>query len=1201
VSGTVSFNNATYSPGATLNISKAQAGATVTITGAELGGDHLVATTDANGSFSFPSVPANVTGNYTVTVAQNHFVATTTGSSATTVTVNAGQSSPATGLSLKVNAGAVQATAIFRDNSPPGCGLSCTTYDGCSVCTCFGDAAGGGLALSLSGTAFTGDAISPNAITTNTTGFVGVATFTLPPGSYTVSAAPPGRSSSAQFTTVSDAHTSCASLTFADQIAPTEPVIASQTGSPTSKSHASIALVQGSTDATSPTSNFKDYQIRTCSPVCTGNGGWNSWDGASPSVQSLANGVDNNIFVYAEDGAGNVSPTTVVTVHAENRPPPQPANLHVDNRNGSVRISWDPPPETTSVPVAGYLLYYSYYSVGLPLSFAGFTGDFLSQGPSPIRIPGQSSTELTLSGLPNTPFIVALAAYDSVTDPAPNISPDTNLPTGAKVNPNTSPLDSAIHTPPGQQLFAAQTPYTLFNSAAVLRDAVFVSQATPNPAGTTACTRDGSGNLTNFANVPPFAIRAYVYDKYGQNGLTELPNSGTLSSGRARMLVADENRYIYGFDTGNYSPLPNATPRVAGVDVIDAAVPGNLTLAGTALSTFVVDHLLPLHRPDSGGAGASHGVVTYQDTGSLGTFRIATFSFSHSGTPVGGCDATASGPAGVCNQIQLHTHSQPLDVQVAWPVVFALHSTSLDAYVISANFRTITYAGSLALANTSAAGAMAVDWPRVYFAVNNSTALFNDSPQLYVTTASVGGTTVSFTAASSVASLHGYPTHMLEFGDQLVVGEGDNTDLLVESFGLQTPDSPALLGNYRVDQSLSVDFGGYGIVNSMQRYGSNLFLTVTADTTSTFCTPEATLDVVEMGSPRITSALGSALLPLNLPYPFAIQTRGSRALVLGQQELFDVDLHQGLHGFSPSTYTVSPSFFALLTGCSDVFSQAANNCYPLALSGDYAYVFQPNDFTQCATPGCNLLGVYDVSTPNALAAGTAVPLINVDYTRNSTTVSAPVHGIAVANDYLFATLDSTTDYVARWDISNPASPVGPALIATPSDADGHAIDLYGRYAYVGTHNGFCVVDAFATPNPLEVGCLAVSCGGVNVPADYLSVDGNRLYLSNGEGNCADTFEYDISTPSNPVLLSGTYLPNILGITNGPIWRDGVTFYDEPPGAGGLGAVVGFDLHGPSPIVTNSIQLTAAPLAFAVTGSMLLFSDGTAGLSAVRLY
>jgi hypothetical protein len=1202
VSGTISFNNpVNYSPGVVLDLSKARAGAVVTIDGAELTGGHLVATTDSSGQFTVSSVPANVSGVYTVTASASHFTANTPGSDSTTVTVNAGAIATASGLSLKVNAGTIQATALLHDF---GCASRfVAAINGCNVSECVGlggtpgtDQPAVGVGVSMSGTAFTGDAVTPNAQTTNASGQV---TVIVPPGSYTISAAPAGRTSDSRFVTVSDGQappSGCVALVHQDLLPPTTPSVAAARASPTSASSTNVSVVQSSTDPTLPGSNFRGYRIRVCSPVCNDAISpvpYTGWTGSGPIAIPLTDRSDNNIFVFAEDWAGNVSATTSIGVHRESTAPPQPTSVHVDNRSASARVSWDPVVNSgTSVPVAGYLV---YYGPVMSSSYSQYTGDFVSQGPSPIKVPGQASAEITLTGLPNaSPFFVAVAAYDGVVDPAPNVSPDLSTPPGFKVNPNLAPLDRAAHLDPSGYQFA--TP-SLFNTAAALRDMVFVSQ------GTRVVT---SNCFVTPTNVPPFHVRVYSYDKYGLQGLVEQPNSGTLSSLRARTLVADENRFVFGYDTFMASTITQQP----GVDVIDAANPSSLSLvAGSPfLPTFLIDHLLPLHRPDAGGALKTHGVVTYREAG---VSKLATFNYSgHSGA-IGGCDLNG---AGACNGINLSSSSIPKDVQVAGQFVFSLHGATLDSYTISNDFRTITAGASTGFVNTNNTQAMVVDWPRIYFNgdINGGAVLY----EVQIT----GTAPLTFSSPVQIASLHNPATHMLVVGDELIVAEQMNqADEAIEAFSLANPDLPTLLGFYATDQIAGVEFGNTAQINSMQLSGNNLFVVETS--TLPFCGGPGVVDVVELGTLRSSVRLGTAH-----PDGFvasAVRIKGSRAIAtVGQYltpvELASVDMHvdfTGAASFTKSARFTVPNICYTEENPFNKFT--TNYCLPMTTAGDYAYVFQGVGAQGCTVSGCNQIAIYDVSTPDKLSGAPPLSTINVDITRGTppVTTSTPVYAIAVANDYLFAALNSATDAVARWDISNPAAPIGPQLIASPTHAHGRTIDVYGKYAYVGHQTGFCVIDAFATP-PVEVACVTTipgaTCGNVisSLYADWVHADSNRLYVAaNDSFQCNDgVVIYDITNPAGPVVIPtnpGQALARYNNNTFAPmgmLLRSGPSLFSQQGHISSFGGILGYDLSFNPPALTGSALFTPFSMPqFAVAGHMLLAPDQSAGLVLLRLY
>ncbi len=1159
IAGTVSFSSAAFSPGVSFNVARAQAGAVVTVDGAELAGGHLVTTTDASGAFSLGNIPANVNGQYTVTVAQNHFGPSIAGSDTALVTVPSSTTATAvTGLSLTVKVATMQANALFRDYG--ACATPApTTVGACAVSRCAADTFANGVSINLSGTAFTGDAINPNAVLTNSSGS---AVFSVPAGSYSVSSAPAGRTPDTQFPAGLDAATSCSTLVFQDRIAPTTPVLGTSVRSPTSRASAPLQLIQASTDATLPSSNFKGYQVRVCSPAC-GPGGWAAWDGIAVNAPALVNGVDNNIFVYAEDFAGNQSGTSVITVHRESTPPPQPLNVHADNRNGSARITWDPVVSNTSVGISGYLVYYGpIYSS----NYADYTGNFVSQGPSPIRT---QTPEITLTGLPNaSSFFVTVAATDQVVDPSPNVSQlSFGVPSAVKVNPNVAPLDRAVHL--------AQSPYTApsyFNSIAVFGDRAFVSQGSPPAAGPPSCSNRG--------NLPPFSIRTYSYEKYGGSGLVDQSALIPLSSLRARQLVADDNRTLFGFDPGLFGVATVNN----GIDVIDAANPlAPVLLQQGVFPTYRVQQLAPVRRADVGGAGKSHAVFTYLDTAD-GNYKIGTFAYGADHVSIGACDAS-------CGTL-LHTNSAPLDLKVVGPWVFVTHqSGNVDGYTIAATFGSIAYNTSAGTSpGTFGFNALVVDWPRVYFGgTPGSTGGLFES-----TVTSTAPLTLS--AATQVATLHSPAMKMAVAGDLLLVGEQlGYGGTAIEAFSLANPDAPVLAGTYETDQPSSVELSTIGNIYDMVVSGANVFTVLGNDRS---CYGTANLDVVEMGNPHSVSRLAT-VFPDNLNGEVGA-IRGSRALVTVSQgssfELISADLHAGFAGFGASSFTkTSFQIPNASLSCAETPASGLSRCAPMAQAGDGVWVFSGT----ATVP--NQLALYDASTPTMLSGAAAAATVPVVIRGTST----PVSGIAAANGYLVASLESSTDYVAVWDVSNPAAPVGPSLVTTPGANFGRGVRMQGRYAYVATRTGYCVVDVFASPIA-EVGCTLApdpsNCagGGYTLGGLFVATDTNRMYLSVNPpyGACgSNVYAYDLTAPRTPALLPTSFtqlaIPTAL-LRSGPYLFAGQSY------SSAFAGVVSYDLTQATPPLVGSLQATTHNQ-YAVGGSLLLIPDSSNGLQLVRTY
>jgi parallel beta-helix repeat protein len=86
-------------------------------------------------------------------------------------------------------------------------------------------------------------------------------------------------------------------------------------------------------------------------------------------------------------------------------PVPPPFNLHADIRNGSVALSWDPIPSTTTG--YGYKVYYDTDSHEPP-----YDGTGLPQGDSPIDV--GNVTEYMLTELEDDVYYVSLTAYDTL-------------------------------------------------------------------------------------------------------------------------------------------------------------------------------------------------------------------------------------------------------------------------------------------------------------------------------------------------------------------------------------------------------------------------------------------------------------------------------------------------------------------------------------------------------------------------------------------------------------------------------------------------------------------------------------------------------------------------------------------------------------------------------------------------------------------
>ncbi len=1131
VAGTVTFNAG--GTGITLGGSDKE-GATIKIDGDDLRDTGPWTTsTDSSGNFSLGGIPATVNGGtYRVSVDKHHYSA----SAAATVTVSAGGTATATGLTLTVSAGTLRTTYGLKDFGSSGT---------------IGHA---GVVVALSGTAFNGSAVSRGNQVTNAS--TGIATFSnLPSGSYAVTATFPGHTSSSNAgQTVDDGGTTDVSDNLVDIIAPSMPKIASSKTSPTTSSTANISLVQHSSDNTQPTNNFTpvsgagSYQYRVCSPSCADDTGWASWTGAAPQAVPLVNGVDNNIHVYAVDAAGNSSATTFVTVHMENSTPAAPTNVHVDNRQNGARVSWTAVASISSLPIAGYKVYYGPIAATTADAYTGFLA---AQGPSPIDVGNR--TDLMLTSLPNgSAFYVAVVAYDSAVDPGPNVS--TTI-TPYKVNPNTAPLDRAVHV--------EVSAYS--NSIAVQRENVFVS----------------SGQSA------PYTITAYAYDRYG--ALTTL---GSIQDYRAKYLVADSNRTLYGFDPA--MSCSGTETNNCGVSVIDSGNPinlrnvygGNPLPSPSDLPQARVDHLVPIHHGDIGGVGKTHGVFTFLGTfgGLKGKYAIATYTdFVSAGIPAFDhldIDAPDS------NAMALDLQTVAADVQVAFPFVFVLHNNPLvlEQYRISDDFKHITLVTSRSVP-TGSYGALAIDMGRL-----DSYAYVTGDKGLFVAPIPAG-TLGSFDRKSTV---HNTATKLMVVGDLLIASEQYGYGVTaIEEFTLNDASLPTWVGNYEMNVPSEIQ-GSLNYAVDMGLSGSNLFML------SNYGGPPgpSAIDVIEMGGPRVTT-FENSVYPNNIGAATAARIRGSRGIVLlnstsGTFTLSNLDLHRDLAPGFISSSTLAPTFDSNCTTFLGNFAYAL----PMTTANDYAFVAQANDPAYLGVGTCtptNKIFVYDLGTPNGMVAG---PIATI-------TASGPVTGLAAANDYLIASEDRDGIYGEIWDLTNITAPVQSTITSSSGVDHGRSVELQGTFAYVGTASGFCVVDFFAKTEKV---CLSSSA------VDGIYPDGPRLYTSHGASGID---VYDISrayhptvAPDYPRHLDATGSVSATFPTFGSVGSGGALVRTGPYLVGpqmssspSFNGIAGFDLSLPMPNVVGAYGgLTAASReVFGLSGPLLLVPDEQNGVTLLKMY
>ncbi len=671
------------------------------------------------------------------------------------------------------------------------------------------------------------------------------------------------------------------------------------------------------------------------------------------------------------------------------------------------------------------------------------------------------------------------------------------------------------------------------NSMSVQRDTVFIS----------------SGSAS------PYTINAYTYDAYGSLVLHSQPTPFT--NAQAKVIVAD-GRALFAFD-----------PAGAGIDEIDIGDIGNIKLNyATDRTGSRVDHLLPLHRGDVGGTGKSHGIITYKDLGTAKQ-RIEGFTYYPDHLGIGVQNFT----------LDLHTQTAPYDVQSAGNHIFTLHrgagwgSVYIDAYTVAADWKSITYDSGISVADPQGGFnypvAFVVDWPYVYFSSAGS--------QLSTATLTSAWTSaVTFSAVSKGGNLSSAADRMFVTGGYLYAVEDPGYgQVAVEAFDLSSPTLPLAAGNYQFN--VPQELGYLAGIGSAALAGSNLFLLFKSEASDWvypyYGNSQGELEVVELGGPRLTLNT-DATKPDNYGAG-AAQIRGSRAIAsitdlnTTTAELVDIDLHTasttGFGGF-----TRSATWPSTLGGQVD----KAGGMGPMVVAGDYAYAVHRDTAT---------VAIYDVSAPPALGAAIVT----------SAAAPATITALAVTNDYLLAAVDSSS-YFERWDLTNITALVGPTTTSVHTQAGGHGIDVYGRYAYVGTSTGFCIVDYRSTPNPVEMSCvtLGTTVGGVHV-------DAGKLYLSLDYYASPTIKIYDLSNPTSPSALASAPL------TGSQIWqfqRLGPYLLSTQHGSSVFTGLAANDLsQAGQPLIGTSAVRLPLPNVFGVSGPFVVVPEYDRGLVLFRMY
>jgi hypothetical protein len=220
-----------------------------------------------------------------------------------------------------------------------------------------------------------------------------------------------------------------------------------------------------------------------------------------------------------------------------------------------------------------------------------------------------------------------------------------------------------------------------------------------------------------------------------------------------------------------------------------------------------------------------------------------------------------------------------------------------------------------------------------------------------------------------------------------------------------------------------------------------------------------------------------------------------------------------------------------------------------------------------------------------------------------------VTGLAVANDYLLASVSgSGAPYLQAWSIVNRNAPTALGALANPNGYQGNGVDVQGRYAYVGTTGGLCVVSFVLGTLTLE-GC-DTSREAFQVFAGAGTVS-NGQYLANvyavtngGSGTLAVTDgAYTYNTTANQLTPLSTAFPQVA--TPGALMREGPYLYQLDGSTAGQKyppPFLGYDVSG-TPLIAGSYTDLQTPLGALVplAGPLALVPDSTYGLVLIRLY
>lgn len=500
--------------------SNERAGIVVTLSGPTPGLPQT-AVTDGEGGYRFPAVPIADLGStsYTLSFSKTGF----TPSGTVTVTALADQEVVAGGVTMSVQTGTVSGTATLRAFSPGG-----------SFCTSSDPQNATSITVTLDGTAFTGEQIT-RTVTPAANGAYSFAN--VPAGTYATLASRDGyvatTSPANPFALAGGASAAARNFTLDDRTAPTQALLRAQTASPTSSASATIAIDLASVDTTTPSANFRGYEVtRIALPL----------DGSTPSSLNLgvfspgatltAAMIDqsvNRFIAVPLDCAGNRGLASEATVIRDSIAPSTVQNVRVDNRDGSVVVTWNA--NAADEAVTGYRVYYGAFN---STNKADFTGAFAAQGPSPVSVTATANPSATLSGLINeTSFFVAVTALDSAGNESAALS------TSQIASPSALPLDLRFE----EQLGSTCNVGTDLRGELAMDDRLAVVASNVAGDGLRIYRHDDRDQLTLVGSVPAetrnrvalFDDFAVVYGDEGTSGSTRSydlrdPTSPTLVS-----------------------------------------------------------------------------------------------------------------------------------------------------------------------------------------------------------------------------------------------------------------------------------------------------------------------------------------------------------------------------------------------------------------------------------------------------------------------------------------------------------------------------------------------------------------------------------------------------------------------------------------------------------------------------------------------